>query len=231
MAINRFQNPNPKTEQKSFSERDQLTDEAAREEIELNQQADSSHMDTTEWRSDLAAYVKMRILIVDDEPANVALLEDILGNQGYTHLKSTTDSRRVSELCREFDPDLILLDLFMPHLDGFAVLDSLRADRSEVYLPIIVLTADVNEETKRRALHGGATDFLHKPFDYIEVLLRIRNLLETRRIHQVLDNRRVALEEAVGARTSELQAVQAAFLDCAKRFRRDLENAQGKVNV
>ena len=78
-------------------------------------------MDTTEWRSDLVAYVKMRILIVDDEPANVALLEDILGNQGYTDLKSTTDSRRVSELCRELDPDLILLDLFMPHVDGFAV--------------------------------------------------------------------------------------------------------------
>ena len=175
-------------------------------------------MDTTEWRSDLVAYVKMRILIVDDEPANVALLEDILGNQGYTDLKSTTDSRRVSELCREFDPDLILLDLFMPHVDGFAVLDSLRADRSEVYLPIIVLTADVNEETKRRALHGGATDFLHKPFDYIEVLLRIRNLLETRRIHQLLDNRRAALEDAVHARTSELQAARAA-----------LEKVQGKI--
>src|SRR5437016_6409508 len=176
-------------------------------------------MDTTEWRSDLAAYVKMRILIVDDEPANVALLEDILGNQGYTDLKSTTDSRRVSELCREFDPDLILLDLFMPHVDGFAVLDSLRADRSEVYLPIIVLTADVNEETKRRALHGGATDFLHKPFDYIEVLLRIRNLLETRCIHQLLDNRRAALEDAVHARTSELHAAQAA-----------LEKVQGKIS-
>ena len=176
-------------------------------------------MDTTEWRSDLVAYVKMRILIVDDEPANVALLEDILGNQGYTDLKSTTDSRRVSELCREFDPDLILLDLFMLYLDGFSVLDSLRAERSEVYLPIIVLTADVNEETKRRALHCGATDFLNKPLDHIEVLLRIRNLLETRRIHQLLDNRRAALEDAVHARTSELHAAQAA-----------LEKVQGKIS-
>jgi len=78
---------------------------------------------------------------------------------------------------------LILLDLFMPDPDGFAVLESLRAEQSEVYLAIIVLTADVNEETKRRALHCGATDFLNKPLDYIEVLLRIRNLLETRRIH------------------------------------------------
>jgi putative two-component system response regulator len=175
-------------------------------------------MDTTNWKSELAAYAKMKILIVDDEPANVALLEDILGEQGYTHLKSTTDSRRVLELCHEFDPDLILLDLFMPHLDGFAVLESLRADRSEVYLPIIVLTADVNEDTKRRALHCGATDFLNKPLDHIEVLLRIRNLLETRRIHQLLVNRRAALEDSVHARTSELQAAQAA-----------LEKVQGRI--
>src|SRR5256885_16929834 len=73
-------------------------------------------MDTTNWKSELAAYAKMKILIVDDEPANVALLEDMLGEQGYTQLKSTTDSRRVLELCDEFDPDLILLDLFMPML-------------------------------------------------------------------------------------------------------------------
>jgi DNA-binding response OmpR family regulator len=168
-------------------------------------------MDTTNWKGDLAVYGKMKILIVDDEPANVALLEDMLGEQGYTHLKSTTDSRLVLQLCDEFDPDLILLDLFMPHLDGFAVLESLRTDRSEVYLPIIILTADVNEETKRRALHYGATDFLNKPLDHIEVLLRIRNLLETRRIHQLLDNRRAALEDTVHARTSELQAAQAAL--------------------
>ena len=188
-------------------------------------------MNTNQWQSDLAPYVKMRILIVDDEPANVALLEDMLSDQGYINVKSTTDSRRVSELCGEFDPDLILLDLCMPHVDGFAVLESLRAERSVVYLPIIVLTADVNEESKRRSLHCGATDFLHKPFDYVEVLLRIRNLLETRRIHQLLDNRRAAFEEAVHARTSELHEVQAAFVECATRFRRDLDNAQGRANL
>src|SRR5437660_9943422 len=107
-------------------------------------------MDTTNWKSELAIYAKMRILIVDDEPANVALLEDMLGEQGYTQLKSTTDSRRVLQLCDEFDPDLILLDLFMPHLDRFAVLESLRADGSQVYLLIIVLTADVNGEATQR---------------------------------------------------------------------------------
>lgn len=188
-------------------------------------------MNTNQWQSDLATYVKMRILIVDDEPANVALLEDILGDQGYSDVKSTTDSRCVPELCREFDPDLILLDLFMPHVDGFTVLESMGRERSEVYLPIIVLTADVNEETKRRALHCGATDFLHKPFDHIEVLLRIRNLLETRRIHQLLDTRRAALEKAVHDRTTELHDVQAAFVDCAKRFRRSSEKAASKENV
>jgi putative two-component system response regulator len=166
-------------------------------------------MNTNPWQGDLAAYVKMRILIVDDEPANVALLEDMLSEQGYRHLKSTTDSRQVLTLCSEFDPDLILLDLFMPHVDGFAILEALRGDRTEVFLPIIVLTADVNEETKLRALNLGATDFLNKPLDHIEVLLRIRNMLETRRIHQLLDNRRAALEDAVAARTSELHAAQA----------------------
>ena len=166
-------------------------------------------MNTDSWNADFSAYAKMKILIVDDEPANVALLEDMLSEQGYVRVKSTTDSREVAEVCQEFDPDLILLDLFMPHVDGFTVLEALRSDRTEFFLPIIVLTADVNEETKRRALNLGATDFLNKPLDHIEVLLRIRNMLETRRIHQLLDNRRAALEEAVAARTTELHAAQA----------------------
>src|SRR5437763_6793169 len=123
-------------------------------------------MDTANWTSELAAYAKMKISSVDDEPANVALLEDMLGEQGYSQLKSTTDSRRVLELCDEFDPDLILLDLFKPHLDGFAVLESLRADRSEVYLLIIVLTADVKDEKKRRALNCVASDFWNNDLLY-----------------------------------------------------------------
>jgi putative two-component system response regulator len=166
-------------------------------------------MNTTTWNADFAAYAKMRILIVDDEPANVALLEDMLSDQSYVDVKSTTDSREVVELCSEFDPDLILLDLFMPHIDGFTVLEGLSGNRTEVFLPIIVLTADVNEETKLRALNLGATDFLNKPLDHIEVLLRIRNMLETRRIDQLLDNRRATLEEAIAARAPGLRAAQA----------------------
>ena len=166
-------------------------------------------MNTTTWNADFAAYAEMRILIVDDEPANVALLEDMLSDQSYVQVKSTTDSREVVELCSEFDPDLILLDLFMPHMDGFTVLEALSGNRTKVFLPIIVLTADVNEQTKLRALNLGATDFLNKPLDHIEVLLRIRNMLETRRIHQLLENRRAALEDAIAARAPELRAAQA----------------------
>jgi Response regulator containing CheY-like receiver, AAA-type ATPase, and DNA-binding domains len=90
-------------------------------------------MNTTTWNADFAAYAEMRILIVDDEPANVALLEDMLSDQSYVQVKSTTDSREVVELCSEFDPDLILLDLFMPHMDGFTVLEALSGNRTKFF--------------------------------------------------------------------------------------------------
>jgi DNA-binding response OmpR family regulator len=128
----------------------------------------------------------MKILIIDDEPVNVALLEDMLRESGYTQIESIMDSRVALETCKAYEPDLILLDLIMPYLDGFAILEFLRHHSNEIYLPIVVLTADITEEAKCRALHSGATDFLHKPFDQTEVLLRIRNLLETRRVHQQL---------------------------------------------
>jgi putative two-component system response regulator len=155
-----------------------------------------------------AHFAKMKILVIDDEPTNVALLEDMLSDGGYMRVKSIMDSRLALETCTAFAPDLILLDLVMPHLDGFTVLESLRAQGSELFLPVIVLTADANEESKRRALRAGATDFLLKPFDQLEVLLRINNLLETRRLHVLLDNQRAALEDAVHARSSELRAVE-----------------------
>src|SRR5438874_2211289 len=103
MAVNRFTDADSETEWNRKSN--------CRDDIMETEQL---HMDTTKWKSELAAYAKMKILIVDDEPANVALLEDMLGEQGYNHLKSTTDSRCVRELCDELDPDLILLDLFRP---------------------------------------------------------------------------------------------------------------------
>ncbi len=148
---------------------------------------------------------RMKILIVDDEPANVALLQEILYENGYERIEAVGESKLVLEACKKFQPDLILLDLMMPPPDGFAILESLRSENDEGFLPVVVLTADTNEETKRRALEAGATDFLLKPFDHIEVALRIRNLLKSRHAHLLLDNQRAALEDSVRERTAELR--------------------------
>lgn len=125
-----------------------------------------------------------RILVVDDERVNVVLLERILQQAGYTNVRSTTDSTQAAALYDEFEPDLILLDLHMPGLDGFAVMEQLDGRiRDDDFLPILILTADIRPEIKRRALAAGAKDFVTKPFDRTEVLLRIQNLLETRFLH------------------------------------------------
>lgn len=163
---------------------------------------------TNNWLPDMSLYAKMKILIIDDEPANAALLEDMVSSNGYTRVRSITDSRLARDTCDSFAPDLVLLDLMMPHVDGFAILESVRAAAGDTFLPVIVLTADANEGTKLRALRAGATDFLLKPFDEIEVLLRMANLLETRRLYLQLDTQRAAYEDAVRDRTSELREAQ-----------------------
>ena len=141
---------------------------------------------------------RMKILIIDDERVSVVMLEELLHRNGYTRVLGLTDSSRAIEICNDFEPDLILLDLIMPGTDGFEVLETLRlSDTPESFLPIVVLTADVSEKSKERALAAGATDFLVKPVSPMEALLRIRNLLETRRLHVILENQRFALEDAV----------------------------------
>jgi putative two-component system response regulator len=166
-----------------------------------------------------------RILIIDDQEANVRLLEGMLRGAGYVDLKSTTDAREVVREFNGFRPDLLLLDLQMPHRDGFAVMEELKAlipPRS--YLPILVLTADINVEAKQRALASGATDFLTKPFDVTEVRLRIKNLLETRFLHLELVAQNQGLEEKVRERTHELEEAQVEILErlaVAAEFRDD----------
>ena len=162
---------------------------------------------TNQWQNDPAELARMKILVIDDEPVNVALLEEILAEAGYSRVESVTDSKLALSTCERFQPDLILLDLMMPPPDGFAILDSLRMQADETFLPVVVLTADTNQETKRRALEAGATDFLLKPFDHTEVALRIRNLLKSRRAHVLLDNQRAAFEDALRERTAELRAI------------------------
>ena len=146
-----------------------------------------------------------RILIVDDEPANVLLIERILEEAGYRRVSSTTDSRRALPLYRELAPDLVVLDLMMPHLDGLAVLEQLRTETpAGAYVPVLVLTADATQEAMRRALTAGARDFLTKPFEQFEVLLRIGNLLDTRRLHLALEEQNRSLEATVRQRTEQL---------------------------
>jgi two-component system sensor histidine kinase/response regulator len=136
-----------------------------------------------------------RILIVDDQESNIRLLKALLEGTGYTCFKSVTNPHHVLTAYREFEPDLILLDLRMPDLDGFAIMEALKPLIPEgAFLPILVLTADITPEAKQRALSGGAKDFLTKPLDTIEVVLRIRNLLETRFLHTTLQERNEELE-------------------------------------
>ena len=150
---------------------------------------------------------KARILIVDDEPSNVRLLERILEMSHAGAIRSTTDSREALPILLEFQPDIVLLDLNMPHLDGFAVMQQMKsAIGPEEYLPVLVLTADITPETKRRALGVGAKDFVTKPLDHTEVLLRIQNLLENRFLHLELREQNGKLEGQVSERTKELES-------------------------
>ena len=151
------------------------------------------------------AWTTARILIIDDEPANVRLLERLLGVSGYRELDSVTDPRHARERFRAFRPDLVLLDLTMPYLDGIDVLRQFRAETpADAYVPVLILTADATLEAKRRALEAGANDFLTKPFEQIEVVLRIGNLLATRRLYLTLAAQNESLEQTVRQRTERL---------------------------
>lgn len=146
-----------------------------------------------------------KILLVDDNRANVVLLEKLLRKGGYSHVDSVVDPREVKALYEANRYDLILLDIRMPHLDGFQVMAQLQESKGEDFLSILVLTAELTSETKLRSLQEGAKDFLSKPFDSVEVLARVRNLLEVRMFHNWLRNENLVLEEKVRQRTQELE--------------------------
>lgn len=159
--------------------------------------------------STTVAYPNARILVVDDAAANVLLLERLLHDAGYTDVSTTTDSRAVLELYREHRYDLILLDLQMPGMDGFQVMEALRAQDADSTLPVIVLTAQPGH--KLRALQAGAKDFISKPFDLAEVRARIHNMLEVRLLHKKLDEHNRLLEQTVQDRTAELRQSEARY--------------------
>jgi putative two-component system response regulator len=154
-----------------------------------------------------------RILIVDDEPNNVDLLRRLLERAGFSRIESTNDSREAVDLYVKFRPDLILLDLHMPHRDGLEVMDELNQIAEASYLPILMLTGDDTPEAKREALSRGAKDFLNKPFHSDEVLLRIRTLLETRFLYLQIQSQNQMLEAKVRDRTRELEAAQIEIIE------------------
>jgi diguanylate cyclase (GGDEF)-like protein/PAS domain S-box-containing protein len=152
---------------------------------------------------------RARILVVDDEPVNVQLLEFLLKTTGYEQVSSTTDPRQVATLHLQHSYDLIILDLQMPHMDGFQVMEALKPMEREAWLPVLVVTAEPDK--KLAALEAGARDFIGKPFDTVEVMTRIRNLLEVRLLHKESREHGLRLERKVRERTAELQRFRGAM--------------------
>ncbi len=160
-------------------------------------------------KMDLAEILRARILVVDDQSANVTLLEEMLRQEGYSNVTSTMDPTKVCALHRREPYDLILLDLQMPVMDGFQVIEALKTNDRDAYLPVLVITAQPGH--KIRALDAGARDFVSKPFDLIEVKTRIRNMLEVRLLYKRLEDYSQVLESAVRERTAELRESEARY--------------------
>lgn len=150
------------------------------------------------------------VLIADDHDANVVLLERILAHAGVTRVHTTTDPARVLELYRREQPDIVLLDLHMPGMDGIAVMDAIRRSTPPGrYVPVVVLTADATPQARNRVLDAGANDFLTKPVDRTEVVLRVRNLLHTRALHDALRAHNVELQSEIASRRADEERARA----------------------
>ena len=158
---------------------------------------------------DAQRMLEASILIVDDQKVNVSLLEEMLLGSGYTNLASTMNPREVCALHRKNHYDLILLDLQMPGMDGFQVMEGLKTIDSDAYLPVLVLTAQPGH--KLQALQAGAKDFISKPFDLAEVRMRIHNMLEVRLLYKQLEQYSKTLEQMVQERTAELRESEARY--------------------
>lgn len=145
-----------------------------------------------------------RILIVDDEPANLKLLDRMLGGQGYEALVLIDDPRQVITQYRTARPDLILLDINMPHLNGYQIIEQIQALNDPLQPPIVMLTAQHGKDFLLRALTAGVRDYITKPFDRNELLMRVRNLLDAHQAHRMVHDQKNALESMVRQRTKEL---------------------------
>ncbi len=171
-------------------------------------------------------FLGARILIVDDEEINVRFLNRVLQKAGFQIISGVNDARLALDEVASFKPDLVVLDLHMPWIDGFDILEKLRMTKPVGdFLPVLVLTGDMSSEVRLRALAAGARDFLYKPFDNTEVLLRIRNLLEFRHLHKSLADQNHELEIRVVERTREVEKAKYELLQrlaLAAEFRDDV---------
>ncbi len=175
------------------------------------------------------------VLIVDDQIASICLLQNILSRIGYTKVEGITDAREIIPAMERLQPDLIILDVHMPNLDGFHALQALgKVIPRDSFLPVLVLTGDSTGRTKRRALAAGASDLLHKPFNTSEAFVRIENLLRMRMLHLQLQDHNRLLAVKVAERTEELRVIQrqvvaqerlSAFGEMASGVVHDFNNA------
>lgn len=161
-----------------------------------------------------------KILIVDDQEINVRILQSMLQKAGYHNITVLTDSTKAVASYEDIKPDLFILDLVMPEVTGFDIMDELRMLHEHTYLPVLVISNEENQEVRYRALESGAKDFLNKPYDRIEVLKRIHNLIEVRMLHNQIKDQNTILEQKVRERTRELYESQ---VDVIQRLARAIE--------
>lgn len=173
-------------------------------------------------------FADAKIFIVDDDAVSIRLLVKILTEAGYTDIKATRDPNKVQELYNEIKPDLLVLDLHMPHMEGFKIMDQLKRSVGDDYLPILVISQERNRVIQFSALEAGAKDFLVKPYDSIEVILRIRNFLEVRMLHKAIRDQNKMLEKKIQERTEQLYQSQ---IDVIQRLSRAVEYRDSETGM
>jgi putative two-component system response regulator len=186
---------------------------------------DSNLNDLSETKNE--ELLSAKILIVDDEPKNVEVIKQVMEMAGYENIRFTCDPREVCGIYTSFWPDLVLLDLNMPHLNGFQVMEELKKVEQRDYVPVLILTAQTDRESRLKALRAGAKDFLLKPFDLVEVIHRIQNMLEVRLVQNKLRNQNFNLEEKVQERTKELYKTQLSVVQRLGRAAEYRDNETG----
>lgn len=169
-----------------------------------------------------------RVLILDDQKLHAFFLKEVLQQQGYKNILCLMDPLKAIPTCKDFKPDLIILDLLMPHLDGFQVMGQLHNFRLEHYLPILAVSADKSTDIRLRALQSGATDFLDKPFENVEIIIKIRNMIELRILHNQIASQNKLLEFKVNERTKELRYTQ---YDIIRRLAQAAEFRDGDTGI